>query len=661
MNRRARALHALLSLLIAVLILSAGAAAAEANTIRVTTSDDPAPAGTGDCLGADTSCSLRQAINAEDGTPAGGDTIVLGPQVYKLTQGTSLDITQPVVLAGNQVGATSIDGSGNVSNNAQNRILRIDGSAAVTIENLTFTGGFDGNDENCCHGSVFNLNGGGAIFNATGNLTLEDVAFANNPGGFLGGGISNNGTLHMQDVSFTNDQGDFGGAVFSRGNITATGVTLEADGTAATDEAAVYLFSGTAGFTNTTVVGSGGASSRGGGIHNAGAVLTLTNDTLSDNIRGSLLTDQGASTSVANTIIANGFSDGDGDCVAANLPSGNGTTAKAITTDLGGNLDQDNSCGLTAANGDQPGADPKLASIADNGGPTRTEALVFGSPAFGTANEQSCPATDQRGEGRGDPCEIGAFEAQFTSLPPTATTAPAVNVEQTQADLRANIDFAGEAGGLHFLWGTSANALVNTTREAGKGEIDGSRLESQTLQDLNPGTTYFYKAVADNASGSATSSVVQQFMTDPGAPVVSSISLGRVTDTTAIIDFSIDPAGFRHHLYRRVWARHQLRAADAARRHRPDHRATGPGGGPCRPHPRYHISRRGGRQQCCAAKRHELRPELYDRTAGAGYGWDTCGIGRQQRPGVRLSDAGDGRLGGWQHGQWSAGSVPLTR
>ena len=434
MNRGGLALRALLT---TALLLLAGAAAAQAKTIAVTTTDDPA--GAGDCLGADTSCSLRQAITAEDGTTFGGDVIMLGPQVYSLTQGTNLSITQPVVIAGDQVGTTTIDGSQNINGNgAPVRILKITGGAAVTIENLTFTGGDDGADENCCGGSVFNLNGGGAIFNESGDLTLQDVAFTDDAGSILGGAVSNSGTLQMHDVSFTNDQASFAGALFSRGSITASGVTFENDATGPTDQAAVYLLSGTAGFTNTTVVGSGGASSRGGGIHNAGAALTLTNATLSDNIRGSLLTDQGnASTSVANTIIGDGFSDGDGDCVGPGLANGNGgSTADAITHDLGNNLDQDTSCSFTGS-GDLSNVDPMLGPIADNDGPTRTEALQAGSPAIDAGNQATCPRTDQRGVARDSKCDIGAYEyvAPQTGPPsqpppspgsPTPTPAPSL-------------------------------------------------------------------------------------------------------------------------------------------------------------------------------------------------------------------------------------------
>jgi hypothetical protein len=48
-----------------------------------------------------------------------------------------------------------------------------------------------------------------------------------------------------------------------------------------------------------------------------------------------------------------------------------------------------------------------------NGGPTKTHALVKGSPAIDAAPVDSdCPAVDQRGVARpqGAGCDIGAFE-----------------------------------------------------------------------------------------------------------------------------------------------------------------------------------------------------------------------------------------------------------
>ena len=54
--------------------------------------------------------------------------------------------------------------------------------------------------------------------------------------------------------------------------------------------------------------------------------------------------------------------------------------------------------------------DPLLAAdLKDNGGFTRTVALLPGSPALGAGS--SCPALDQRGQPRNpDPCDLGAFE-----------------------------------------------------------------------------------------------------------------------------------------------------------------------------------------------------------------------------------------------------------
>ena len=50
-----------------------------------------------------------------------------------------------------------------------------------------------------------------------------------------------------------------------------------------------------------------------------------------------------------------------------------------------------------------------LRPLADNGGPTRTHALVNNSPAIDAANA-ACPATDQRGAERDSQCDIGSFE-----------------------------------------------------------------------------------------------------------------------------------------------------------------------------------------------------------------------------------------------------------
>jgi predicted outer membrane repeat protein len=76
--------------------------------------------------------------------------------------------------------------------------------------------------------------------------------------------------------------------------------------------------------------------------------------------------------------------------------------------DGGGNLNwpaSDSSC---------PGIqlDPRLGLLQDNGGMTKTMALLNGSAAIYNALQAFCPLIDQRGLPRGENglCDIGAFE-----------------------------------------------------------------------------------------------------------------------------------------------------------------------------------------------------------------------------------------------------------
>jgi hypothetical protein len=52
---------------------------------------------------------------------------------------------------------------------------------------------------------------------------------------------------------------------------------------------------------------------------------------------------------------------------------------------------------------------PHLGDLKQNGGATKTVALLAGNPAIGRADPGTAPARDQRGVLRHDP-DIGAFE-----------------------------------------------------------------------------------------------------------------------------------------------------------------------------------------------------------------------------------------------------------
>jgi hypothetical protein len=185
---------------------------------------------------------------------------------------------------------------------------------------------------------------------------------------------------------------------------------------------------------NSTVSGNEASFGNGGGIISSGSPLTLNNSTVSGNstdigdgggilstgpltLTHATLTGNSATFTGANlasfavdpvtmraTIIANP------------LGAGNCQLARAINSQ-GHNLEfPGNSCGLEGQ------GNPKLAPLANNGGPTMTHALKAGSAAIDqvTGEDPGCPppATDQRGfarpkdgDGSGDPlCDIGAFE-----------------------------------------------------------------------------------------------------------------------------------------------------------------------------------------------------------------------------------------------------------
>ena len=70
-------------------------------------------------------------------------------------------------------------------------------------------------------------------------------------------------------------------------------------------------------------------------------------------------------------------------------------------------------CTFVAAIGDVGNADPKLGPLAANGGPTKTRALLAGSPAIDHVPNAACPIkVDQRGVHRpqGPACDAGSFD-----------------------------------------------------------------------------------------------------------------------------------------------------------------------------------------------------------------------------------------------------------
>jgi hypothetical protein len=88
----------------------------------------------------------------------------------------------------------------------------------------------------------------------------------------------------------------------------------------------------------------------------------------------------------------------------------------------GHNIEGAKTCRFTQT-GDKQDTDPKLAALADNGGPTPTRAIGTDSPAYDAGEDATCAKIDQRGVTRPQfaRCDIGAFE--FAPAPPPAQPA----------------------------------------------------------------------------------------------------------------------------------------------------------------------------------------------------------------------------------------------
>ncbi len=111
-----------------------------------------------------------------------------------------------------------------------------------------------------------------------------------------------------------------------------------------------------------------------------------------------------------------------------------------------------------------------LVPLADNGGPTQTHALLWGSPAIDAGDDASCPATDQRGAARpgGAHCDIGAFEYVVYTLAYTAGANGTISGTSAQTVEHGADGTAVEAvpnTGYHFVqW--SDDSTVNPRTDA---------------------------------------------------------------------------------------------------------------------------------------------------------------------------------------------------
>ena len=260
------------------------------------------------------------------------------------------------------------------------------------------------------------------------------------------------------------------------------------------------------------VGGLGGNGSSGGGVRTVGNNTTVSHATITGNTVGAAGFGGSASGGGGGGMALPGTAGSQGPGAAG----AGGALASVNPATLANSIAASNApptCSGTVTDGGHnivfpdatcPGvsANPQLDALADNGGPTRTQAVGPGSPAFDAVPTAGagCAPTDQRGvtRPRGQGCEIGAYE----HAGPDATTGDATAISGTGATLQGEVNPNGSATSHHFEFGTTT-AYGSATPSQNSGSGIGPVAVSAAVAGLTADRTYHYRLVATNANGTA--------------------------------------------------------------------------------------------------------------------------------------------------------------
>jgi CSLREA domain-containing protein len=155
---------------------------------------------------------------------------------------------------------------------------------------------------------------------------------------------------------------------------------------------------------NSTI--SGNSAPTGGGIMASGAVLLNSSTVIGNTATGSgggISTASGGGVSATYVLLSNNHHGG--------TPSNCLNSGSGVINSMNYNLSDDATCATFVFPQDRANTTAGISPLlADNGGPTKTHALLAGSAALDAGAAQQCPMTDQRGASRIGLCDIGAYE-----------------------------------------------------------------------------------------------------------------------------------------------------------------------------------------------------------------------------------------------------------
>jgi hypothetical protein len=464
-------------------------------------------------------------------------------------------ITSCPKQGGNTPGTAPGGGGGGILDNG---VLTLSGD--VITDNLVpgYGGGvdneFDGalvikdttisKNSSCDNSSNNNLGGGGVSDDDGAPITISGSTIKFNtvqsPGD--GGGVGEENGEPTQDITITRS------TISQNRASSGAGVAAESGGT-------FHLFA--------DLISHNKASNNGGGVFNDGPDTdTYVDTTIADNSasnNGGGLFSCGTDTFQFSTVSDNAAAGGTGNLATGGECPGNVTLDNTIVirgigatisfakapgaagtpnasncnffgfTDAGYNMFDDTSdsgsqCGSTSGDNDVITAKPKVGTLANNFGPTNTEALLKGSPAIDAANDTACLSETKDSHGKpvdqryvprpqGPHCDIGAYEANPNlGLGGSAAKSPifvgqqdTVNevIQNNGAEEADNTVFTDPAAGYRIdsvtpSQGTCTHTATTVTCHLGTVLAGGKVTIRIVLTGLTPGTITLRGKVTSN-------------------------------------------------------------------------------------------------------------------------------------------------------------------
>ncbi len=403
-------------------------------------------------------CTLIEAIvNANNDAATHPDCAAgSGADVIQLPALGTIKVTKSFARYYGRIGLPAVASDITISGNGGKivgklgfRLFAVKSTGDLTLDNVTLSGGSE--------------RLGGAIFNY-GTLTLSDTTVTN-ARAHLGGGIFNGAgaDLTIDNSVISSNYADYGGGLYNYNAAVAVTYSTIKNNRAFLDGGGVYDRAGTVDIEYSTVsknfAGRDGAGLHhrdsaalvaystiasndtgffgyGGGIFDRSGTIDIINSTISGNtaLTGGGIYNRSTMT-VSNTTISKNYADDGGGIFTVSgeltlkrsMVSGNFGHFGHEIDRFSGTVYRDNynvfgNDGYDGVRGFSPGATDIvpgagianiLMPLAYNGGPTKTHALVAGSPAIDASPaDADCAPKDQRGVARpqGASCDIGSFE-----------------------------------------------------------------------------------------------------------------------------------------------------------------------------------------------------------------------------------------------------------